>query len=66
VPHRSQEIHEQFPGVSGFCHNVDEIRALLECYAASSGNPLPAFQDNISVPFLTVKESNEAGLVSHP
>jgi hypothetical protein len=36
--------------ISGFCHNVDEICALLGYYTASCGNCLPTFQDNVSVP----------------
>jgi hypothetical protein len=39
---------------------VHEICALLGCYAASSGNPLPAFRDNVSVPSSRVKKSNGA------
>jgi hypothetical protein len=34
---------------SGFCRKVDENCALLSYYAASSGNFLPTFQDNLSV-----------------
>jgi hypothetical protein len=40
---------------SGFCHNVDEIRALLGHYAASCGNCSPTFQDNVLVPTSRVK-----------
>jgi hypothetical protein len=36
--------------ISGFRREVHEICALLGCYAASSGNPLPKFRYNISVP----------------
>jgi hypothetical protein len=32
--------------ISGFRHDIDEIYALPRYYAASSGNPLPTFQDN--------------------
>jgi hypothetical protein len=35
--------------ISGFRHDVDEICALLGFYAASSGNPLPTFRDNMLV-----------------
>jgi hypothetical protein len=38
---------------------VDELYALLGYYAASSGNPLPAFRDNISVQSSTAKKSKE-------
>jgi hypothetical protein len=34
---------------SGFCRDDDEICTLLGYYAASSGNPLPTFRDNVSV-----------------
>jgi hypothetical protein len=34
-----------------------EICALLEYYAASNGNPLPTFRDNVSVPSSRVKKS---------
>jgi hypothetical protein len=46
---------------SGFRRDVDEICALLGCYAASSGNPLRTFRDKVSVPSSRVKQSNEAG-----
>jgi hypothetical protein len=36
---------------SGFRREVDENCALLGHYAASSGNSLPTFRDNLSVPF---------------
>ena len=34
--------------ISGFCRDVNEIFALLECYAAYNGNYLPTFRDNLS------------------
>jgi hypothetical protein len=34
---------------SGFRHSVNEIFALLRCYAALIGNLLPTFLDNLSV-----------------
>jgi len=34
--------------ISGFRHEVDENCALLGYYAASSGNFLPKFWDNVS------------------
>ena len=40
--------------ISGFRREV-EICSLLGYYAVSSGNPLPTFQDNVSVPFSRVK-----------
>jgi hypothetical protein len=42
--------------ISGFRRDVDEICALLGYYAASCGNCLPTFQDNLSVPILTGQE----------
>jgi hypothetical protein len=42
--------------ISGFCCAVDEICALLGCYAALNGNPLLMFQDNVSVPSSGVKK----------
>jgi hypothetical protein len=45
--------------ISGFCHNTDEICALLGYKAALSGNSLPTFWDNISVPSSTVKKSKK-------
>jgi hypothetical protein len=40
---------------SGFRREVDENRALLGYYAASSGNSVPTFRYNLSVPFSSVK-----------
>ena len=40
---------------SGFHHKVEQNCTLLGYYAASSGNLLLAFQDNLSVPSLRVK-----------
>jgi hypothetical protein len=39
----------------------EEIRSALfwDYYAASSGNPLPTFRDNVSVPSSRVKKSKE-------
>jgi hypothetical protein len=50
--------------ISGFCHDVDEICALLGCYAVSSGNPLPVFRNDLSVPSSRVRKSNETSLDS--
>ena len=43
--------------ILGFRLEVDESCVLLDYYAASSGNFLPTFRDNISVP------SSDAGEV---
>jgi hypothetical protein len=40
----------------GFRRDVDEICALLGYYAASNGNPLPTFRDNVSVSSSRVKK----------
>jgi hypothetical protein len=37
----------------------EEICALLGYYAALSGNSVPTFWDNLSVPFSRVKKSKE-------
>jgi hypothetical protein len=41
--------------ISGFRHEVDENCALLGIWAASSGNFLPTFRDNLSVPSSRIK-----------
>jgi hypothetical protein len=41
--------------ISSFRRDADEIRAVLGYNAASSGNPLPTFRDNVSVPSSRVK-----------
>ena len=41
--------------ISGFRREVDENCALLGHYAESSGNSLPTFRDNLSVPSSRVK-----------
>ena len=45
----------------GFRREVDENCVLLGYYAASSGNFLPTFRDNLSVPSSRVKNSTKAG-----
>jgi hypothetical protein len=42
--------------ISGFRCNVDEICALLGCYAASNGNPLRTFGDKLSGPIVKDQE----------
>ena len=51
--------------ISGFHRKVDEICALLGYYAAYSGNSLPMFLDNISVPSSRVKKSMSEVSSSH-
>ena len=41
---------------SGFYCKVDENRVFLGYYAASSGNSLPMFWDNLSVPSSRVRK----------
>jgi hypothetical protein len=36
--------------ISGFCRDVENICSLLGYYAASCGNCLPMFRDNVWVP----------------
>jgi hypothetical protein len=45
--------------ISGLRRDVVEICAILGYYAASSGNPLPTFRDNVSVPSSRVKKSKK-------
>jgi hypothetical protein len=45
---------------SGFRRDADEICILPGYNAASSGNPLPTFRDNVSVPFSRVDKSKKS------
>ena len=48
--------------ISGFRSEVNENCILLGCYAASSGDSLPALEDNLSGPIFKGEESkNKAG-----
>jgi hypothetical protein len=47
--------------ISGFRRDVDDTRTRLGYYATSSGNPLPTFRDNVSVPSSTVKKPLKMG-----
>jgi hypothetical protein len=49
---------------SVFRRDVDENGALLRYYAASCGNCLPTFRDNISVPFFFGLLTFEDGTVT--
>jgi len=42
---------------------VNENCVLLGCYAASSGNSLPTFRDNLSFPFSWVKSTRSHELL---
>jgi hypothetical protein len=45
---------------SGFRHDVDEIRDLLEYYAAYGGSYLPMFRDNqVDLDFLTLEDGTD-------
>jgi hypothetical protein len=46
--------------ISGFSRDADEICALLGYNAASRGNPLPTFRENVSVPSSRVKKSKKS------
>jgi hypothetical protein len=46
---------------SGFRRHAGEICALRGYYVPLSGNPLPTFRDNVSVPSSKVKKSLEDG-----
>jgi hypothetical protein len=45
--------------ISGFRRDADEICALLGYYAASCGNCLTTFRDNVSVPSSPVKSPSK-------
>jgi hypothetical protein len=45
--------------ISSFYRDADEICTLLGYYAASSGNPLPTFRENVTVPSAGVKKSKK-------
>jgi hypothetical protein len=42
--------------ISGFRSEVDQICALPGYYAAYSGNSVPTFRDNLSVPYFLIFE----------
>ena len=52
--------------ISGFRREVAENCALLGYYAVSSGNSLPTFRDNLSVPSSGFKNSIEIILTAGP
>jgi hypothetical protein len=58
-----QQMQETFAAISDVYRDADVICALLECYAASCGNPLPTFRDNVPVPYSRVKKSTSFGLL---
>jgi hypothetical protein len=49
--------------ISGFRRDAGDICALLGYYAALSGSSVPTFRDNLSVPSLKVKKSQEVSPV---
>jgi hypothetical protein len=57
--HKYCKTLTELSAISGFCHDVDEICALLGCYAALSGNPFPTFLDSLSIPSSRVKKSKK-------
>jgi len=54
----STETEKQECVISGFRRKVGEICALLRYYAALTGNSLPTFRDNLSIPFSRYKNPN--------
>jgi hypothetical protein len=50
--------------ISGFRRDADEICALIGYNAASGGNPLPTFRDNVSVPSSSLKKSKKTDTLS--
>jgi hypothetical protein len=49
----------------GFRSEVNANGGFLGYYAASSGNSLPTFRDNLSIPFARVKNSLRKPEISH-
>jgi hypothetical protein len=49
--------------ISRFRCAVGEISGVLGCYAASCGNCLSTFRDNVSVPSSRVKKSKKKGFL---
>jgi len=45
--------------ISGFRREVDEIGVLLGYYAAYNGNSSQTFQDNLSVPLMTLEDGTD-------
>ena len=52
--------------ISGFPRGVTEVFALLGFYEAYSGNSIPTFRDNLSVPSSRIKQSKKMGLIGCP
>ena len=52
--------------ISSFCREVAENCALLGYYAASSGNLLPTFRDELSSPNFRGQESLKTGPIDFP
>jgi hypothetical protein len=46
--------------ISGFCHNIDKNCSVMGYYAAGSGNFIPTFQDNLSMPSSGFKSPKES------
>jgi len=56
---------EFYEVISGFRRDVDENCTLLGYYAVISGNFLPTFRDNLSVPSSGVKNTKESLLYQY-
>jgi hypothetical protein len=59
-------VEQNFSTISGFHHEVDEICALLQNYAAHSDNSLPTFRDNLSIPSSSLKNPRRMGRIGCP
>ena len=57
---------DDFGVISGFLREIDQNCVLLGYYAASSGNFLPTFRDNLSVASPEVKNKKRWDLLGCP
>ena len=57
---KTHQVRTQLCVICGFHHKqlCSKNCALLGCYAASNGNSLPTFRDNLSAQFSGLEESN--------
>ena len=59
-----EDVHKTGDVISDFRRDVNEICALLGCYAVYSGNSLPAFRDNVPVSSSRFKKSKKETFIS--
>jgi hypothetical protein len=45
----NKNFKSKYTAISGFCHEMDENCAVVGYYAASNGNSIPTFRENLSV-----------------